>query len=187
MFWRATILIVLFATTISADTNILRSALNVLRHILRGGGSYSVVRAERQLVHSAGRSTIKHALKKTGTNLGVNFAGGFVGGAAAETAADLISKKYRLTSHYFPVTVRGPKKIEFFLSQDDFEYAEDLHVFFNEMEKASGTVVPACCYVDEDGIVRMAIRTSSMEIVRSRAITVNRQSYFNCDATCLLP
>uniref|UniRef100_A0A914H129 Uncharacterized protein n=1 Tax=Globodera rostochiensis TaxID=31243 RepID=A0A914H129_GLORO len=57
------------------------------------------------------------------------------------------------------------------LSQDDFEYAEDLHVFFNEMEKASGTVVPACCYVDEDGIVRMAIRTSSMEIVRSRAIT----------------
>uniref|UniRef100_A0A914H5E6 Uncharacterized protein n=1 Tax=Globodera rostochiensis TaxID=31243 RepID=A0A914H5E6_GLORO len=73
------------------------------------------------------------------------------------------------------------------LSQDDFEYAEDLHVFFNEMEKASGTVVPACCYVDEDGIVRMAIRTSSMEIVRSRAITVNRQSYFNCDATCLLP
>lgn len=87
------------------------------------------------------------------------------------------------------------------LDQETFENENDLTRFFELMEIASGrTWIGSCCYLgrnflvcifheneaikDEDGIIHNLTRKNSMEIVRSRASTKNRQTYFNCDVTC---
>uniref|UniRef100_A0A1I8BQX6 CIDE-N domain-containing protein n=1 Tax=Meloidogyne hapla TaxID=6305 RepID=A0A1I8BQX6_MELHA len=133
-------------------------------------------------MRSIRKSSLKHSLAKGSKNLAANMAGGIVGGASAE--ANILSSELR-SNYFFPVTVKAPERVEFMIDQETFENENDLTRFFELMELASGrSWIGSCCYLDEDGIIQILTRKNSMEIVRSRASTKNRQTYFNCDVTC---